>query len=344
MDMQEQLRKIQEEAAASLEAVSDKAGLDALRLKLLGKKGDLTMLLRSMGQLPADMRPKAGQMINEVREKLTAQLDALDSKIKKLEQEKKLAREAIDVTEPRKHTPLGSMHPVSLVQDQLIDVFTGMGFDVVEGPEVEYDHYNFELLNLPKNHPARDAQDTFYIEDNIVLRTHTSPVQARTMLTRKPPIRIVCPGRVYRADEVDATHSPVFHQMEGLVIDEDVTMADLKGTLDAFAKALYGDDVTTRFRPSFFPFTEPSAEVDLTCVNCHGKGCRVCKGTGWIEVLGAGMVNPKVLDMCGIDSKKYRGFAFGVGLERIAMLRYGITDLRAMYEGDVRFLSQFRED
>ena len=344
MDMQEQLRKIQEEAAAALESVSDKAGLDALRLKLLGKKGDLTMLLRSMGQLPADMRPKAGQMINEVREKLTAQLDSLDGRIKKLEQEKKLAREAIDVTEPRKHTPLGSMHPVSLVQDQLIDVFTGMGFDVVEGPEVEYDHYNFELLNLPKNHPARDAQDTFYIEDNIVLRTHTSPVQARTMLTRKPPIRIVCPGRVYRADELDATHSPVFHQMEGLVIDEDVTMADLKGTLDAFARALYGDDVTTRFRPSFFPFTEPSAEVDLTCVNCHGKGCRVCKGTGWIEVLGAGMVNPKVLDMCGIDSKKYRGFAFGVGLERIAMLRYGITDLRAMYEGDVRFLSQFRED
>ena len=342
MDMQEQLRKIQEEAAASLEAVSDKAGLDALRLKLLGKKGDLTMLLRSMGQLPADMRPKAGQMINEVREKLTAQLDALDSKIKKLEQEKKLAREAIDVTEPRKHTPLGSMHPVSLVQDQLIDVFTGMGFDVVEGPEVEYDHYNFELLNLPKNHPARDAQDTFYIEDNIVLRTHTSPVQARTMLTRKPPIRIVCPGRVYRADEVDATHSPMFHQMEGLVIDEDVTMADLKGTLDAFAKALYGDDVTTRFRPSFFPFTEPSAEVDLTCVNCHGKGCRVCKGTGWIEVLGCGMVNPKVLEMCGIDSKKYSGFAFGIGLERIAMQRYGIPDMRLLYEGDMRFLGQFR--
>jgi len=344
MDMQEQLRKIQEEAAAALDAVSDKAGLDALRLRLLGKKGDLTLLLRSMGQLPAEMRPKAGQMINEVREKLTSQLDSLDGRIKKLEQEKKLAREAIDVTEPHKHTPLGCMHPISLVQDQLEQVFTGMGFDVVEGPEVELDHYNFELLNLPKNHPARDAQDTFYIEDNIVLRTHTSPVQARTMLTRKPPIRIVCPGRVYRADEVDATHSPVFHQMEGLVIDEDVTMADLKGTLDAFAKALYGDDVTTRFRPSFFPFTEPSAEVDLTCVNCHGKGCRVCKGTGWIEVLGAGMVNPKVLDMCGIDSKKYSGFAFGMGLERLVMLRYGITDMRALYEGDVRFLSQFRED
>lgn len=344
MDMQEQLQKIQNEAIEQLSQITDKAGLEALRLKVLGKKGELTLLLRSMGQLSAEERPKAGQMINAVRETLTTKMDELDKKIKQLEQEKKLQREAIDVTEPRKHTPLGAMHPISIVQDQLLDVFTGMGFDVVEGPEVEYDLFNFELMNIPKNHPARDAQDTFYIEENIVLRTHTSPVQARIMTTRKPPIRIVCPGRVYRADEVDATHSPVFHQMEGLVIDEDVTMADLKGTLDAFAKKLYGDDVTTRFRPSFFPFTEPSAEVDLTCVNCHGKGCRVCKGTGWIEVLGAGMVNPKVLDMCGIDSKKYRGFAFGVGLERIVMLRYGITDMRALYEGDVRFLSQFRED
>lgn len=344
MDMQEQLQKIQNEAIEQLGQISDKAGLEALRLKVLGKKGELTLLLRSMGQLPAEERPKAGQMINAVRVMLTAKMDELDKQIKQLEQEKKLQREAIDVTEPRKHTPLGAMHPISIVQDQLLDVFTGMGFDVVEGPEVEFDMFNFELMNIPKNHPARDAQDTFYIEDNIVLRTHTSPVQARIMTTRKPPIRIVCPGRVYRADEVDATHSPVFHQMEGLVIDEDVTMADLKGTLDAFAKKLYGDDVTTRFRPSFFPFTEPSAEVDLTCVNCHGKGCRVCKGTGWIEVLGAGMVNPKVLDMCGIDSKKYRGFAFGMGLERIVMLRYGITDMRALYEGDVRFLSQFRED
>ena len=344
MDMQEQLQKIQDEAMAQLEQICDKAGLEALRLKVLGKKGELTLLLRSMGQLPAEERPKAGQMINAVREKLTTQMEAIDSKIKQQEQEKKLLQEAIDVTEPRKHTPLGAMHPISIVQDQLVDVFTGMGFDVVEGPEVEFDLFNFELMNIPKNHPARDAQDTFYIEDNIVLRTHTSPVQERTMTTRKPPIRIVCPGRVYRADEVDATHSPVFHQMEGRVIDEDVTMSDLKGPLDAFAKKLYGDNVTTRSRPSFFPFTEPSAEVDLTCVNCHGKGCRVCKGTGWIEVLGAGMVNPKVLDMCGIDSKKYRGFAFGVGLERIVMLRYGITDMRALYEGDVRFLSQFRED
>ena len=344
MDMQEQLLKIQEEAQEQLAAITDKAGLDALKLRLMGKKGELSLLRRSMGQIPAEDRPKAGQMINEVGAALTEKMDALDAQLRQKEQEKKLASEAIDVTEPRKHAALGMQHPISLVQDQMLSVFTSMGFDVVEGPEVEFDLYNFELMNIPKNHPARDAQDTFYIEDNVVLRTHTSPVQARTMLNRKPPIRIVCPGRVYRADEVDATHSPVFHQMEGLVVAEDVTMADLKGTLDAFAQKLFGEDMTTRFRPSFFPFTEPSAEVDLTCVNCHGKGCRICKGTGWIEVLGAGMVNPKVLEMCGIDSKKYSGFAFGVGLERIAMLRYGITDMRALFEGDVRFLSQFRDD
>lgn len=344
MDMQEQLQSIRQMAQEQLAQVVEKADLDALKLKLMGKKGELTLLRRTMGQLPAEERPKAGQMINDVVTELTAQMDALYAKIKQQEQDKKLASEAIDVTEPRKHRAIGMQHPISLVQDQMLSVFTSMGFDVVEGPEVEFDLFNFELMNIPKNHPARDAQDTFYIEDNVVLRTHTSPVQARTMRTRKPPIRIVCPGRVYRADEVDATHSPVFHQMEGLVVDEDVTMSDLKGTLDAFAQKLFGDDMTTRFRPSFFPFTEPSAEVDLTCVNCHGKGCRICKGTGWIEVLGAGMVNPKVLEMCGIDSKKYSGFAFGVGLERIAMLRYGITDMRALFEGDVRFLSQFRDD
>lgn len=344
MDMQEQLQSIRQMAQEQLAQVVEKADLDALKLKLMGKKGELTLLRRTMGQLPAEERPKAGQMINDVVTELTAQMDALYAKIRQQEQEKKLASEAIDVTEPRKHRAIGMQHPISLVQDQMLSVFTSMGFDVVEGPEVEFDLFNFELMNIPKNHPARDAQDTFYIEDNVVLRTHTSPVQARTMRTRKPPIRIVCPGRVYRADEVDATHSPVFHQMEGLVVDEDVTMSDLKGTLDAFAQKLFGDDMTTRFRPSFFPFTEPSAEVDLTCVNCHGKGCRICKGTGWIEVLGAGMVNPKVLEMCGIDSKKYSGFAFGVGLERIAMLRYGITDMRALFEGDVRFLSQFRDD
>ncbi|MBQ7488257.1 MAG: phenylalanine--tRNA ligase subunit alpha [Clostridia bacterium] len=342
--MQEQLRKIQQEAANELEKIADKSGLEEIRLRVLGKKGQLTQMLRSMGQLPADQRPQAGQMINAVRAKLTEQMDEMEQKIRQKEQEKALEREIIDITEPRVHTAFGSKHPLSLVEDKLISIFTSMGFDAVEGPEVELDLFNFELLNIPKNHPARDAQDTFYIEDNIVLRTQTSGVQAHTMLERKPPIRIICPGRVYRADEVDATHSPVFHQMEGLVIDKDVTMADLKGTLDIFAKSLFGEDVKTRFRPSFFPFTEPSAEVDLTCVACHGKGCRVCKGTGWIEVLGAGMVNPKVLDMCGIDSKVYGGFAFGLGIERIAMLHYGITDMRLLYEGDVRFLSQFRED
>ena len=342
MDMQEQLRKIQEEAANQLENVRDKAGLDALRLKMLGKKGDLTQLLRSMGQLPAEERPKAGQMINVVRERLTEQMDALDSKIKRIEQEQKLEREAIDVTEPRKHAPIGSIHPVSLVQDQLLKVFTGMGFDVVEGPEVELDLFNFELLNLPKNHPARDAQDTFYIEDNIVLRTHTSPVQARTMLSRKPPIRIVCPGRVYRADEVDATHSPVFHQMEGLVIDEDVTMADLKGTLDTFAKLMFGSDVKTKLRPSHFPFTEPSAELDVSCFKCGGKGCNVCKGSGWIEILGCGLTHPHVLQAGGIDSEKYSGFAFGMGVERVAMLKYGVEDIRLFYENDMRFIEEFK--
>lgn len=344
MNIQEQLERIQSEATLQMEKIRDKSGLEEVRLRVLGKKGELTQLLRSMGQLPAEERPAAGQMINKVRETITQKLDEMDKRVRQAEQDLRLQKEVIDITEPRKHIGVGCMHPISIVQDEILRVFTGMGFDVVEGPEVELDLYNFELLNLPKNHPARDAQDTFYVDDNVVLRTHTSPVQARTMLSRKPPIRIVCPGRVFRADEVDATHSPVFHQMEGLVIDKDVTLADLKGTLDAFAKALYGDEVTTRFRPSFFPFTEPSAEVDLTCVNCHGKGCRICKGTGWIEVLGAGMVNPKVLEMCGIDSKVYKGFAFGVGLERIAMLRYGITDMRLLYEGDVRFLSQFRDD
>ena len=267
-------------------------------------------------------------------------MDEAQARIRAAERTAALKSETIDVTEPRPLPKVGSEHPITLVMNELIECFTGMGFEVMEGPEVELDHYNFELMNLPKNHPARDAQDTFYMDENIVLRTHTSPMQARAMLTRKPPIRLICPGRVYRSDEVDATHSPVFHQMEGLVVDEHVRMSDLRGTLEAFAKKLYGPDITTRFRPSFFPFTEPSAEVDLTCVNCHGKGCRICKGTGWIEVLGSGMVNPKVLEMCGIDPAKYSGFAFGIGLERIAMQRYGIRDMRLLYEGDARLLGQ----
>ena len=342
MDIRENLAQIGEEMKKELEGTDALQALEALRVKVLGKKGSLTALLRGMGQLSPEERPKAGQIINEAREKLTALLDDKQAELAAREKEMRLRAEAIDVTEPRDLPEIGAEHPMNLVLREVLDCFTSLGFSVVEGPEVELDRYNFELLNVPKNHPARDAQDTFYIDDNVVLRSQTSPVQARTMLTQKPPIRIVCPGRVFRADEVDATHSPVFHQIEGLVIDKDVTMADLKGTLDAFAKRLYGQDIEVRFRPSFFPFTEPSAEVDLTCFNCHGKGCRVCKGTGWIEVLGCGMVNPKVLEMCGIDSKVYSGFAFGISVERITMLRYGIKDMRLLYEGDLRFLKQFR--
>ncbi len=342
MGMKERISEIRAMVSEELKDLDGMQALDALRVKVLGKKGELTQLLRGMGQLSPEERPAAGQMINEARESFTRMLEEKQARLKALEMENALRREAVDVTQPAKMPEIGAQHPLTQVMNEMVDCFTGMGFELVEGPEVELDHYNFELLNIPKNHPARDAQDTFYIDDNIVLRTHTSPMQARTMLTRKPPIRIICPGRVYRADEVDATHSPVFHQMEGLVVDEDVTMADLRGTLNAFAERIYGKGITTRFRPSFFPFTEPSTEVDLTCAACHGKGCRVCKGTGWIEVLGGGMVNPKVLEMCGIDPNKYSGFAFGIGLERIAMQRYSIPDMRLLYEGDVRFLGQFR--
>lgn len=340
--MQEQLAKIKQRVIDELDSIKDSAALEQLRVRVMGKKGELTSLLRGMGQVPAEQRPAIGQLVNSTRESLEAAIEEHAEKLRKLERERKLREETIDVTLPGAARLAGSLHPMNIVLEELMTIFTGMGFEVVEGPEVEYDHYNFELMNLPKNHPARDAQDTFYIDDEIVLRTHTSPVQARIMTTRKPPIRIVCPGRVYRVDEADATHSPVFHQMEGLVIDENISMGDLKGTLDTFARRLYGEGVTTRFRPSFFPFTEPSAEVDLTCASCGGKGCRMCKGTGWIEVLGAGMVNPKVLEMCGIDPVKYSGFAFGMGIERLAILKYNVPDMRYLYENDLRFLSQFR--
>ena len=340
--MESKLREIRERVLGELAKAESSAALEQIRVGVLGKKGELTALLRGMGKLPPEERPKAGQRVNEVRAELEGALEAKSEEIKAREKAARLEAEAVDVTLPGPARGAGSLHPMNIALERMIDIFVGMGYEVVEGPEVEYDHYNFELLNLPKNHPARDAQDTFYIDDNIVLRTHTSPVQARIMTTRKPPIRIVCPGRVYRADEADATHSPVFHQMEGLVIDENITMGDLKGTLDEFARQMYGEGIRTRFRPSFFPFTEPSAEVDLTCANCHGEGCRMCKGTGWIEVLGAGMVNPKVLDMCGIDSKKYSGFAFGMGVERIALLKYNIPNLRYLYENDLRFLTQYR--
>ena len=340
--MLEKLQSIRERALERLNQAADTGALEQIRVAVLGKKGELTALLRSMGQLAPEERPAMGQKVNELRALIEEKLAERERTLKEHEKEARLEKEAIDVTLPVEPRTSGAMHPCSIVLDQLLTIFTGMGFEVVEGPEVEYDHYNFELLNLPKNHPARDAQDTFYIDDNIVLRTHTSPVQARIMTTRKPPIRIVCPGRTYRVDEADATHSPVFQQIEGLVIDEGISMSDLKGTLDAFASRLYGEGITTRFSPSYFPFTEPSAEVDLTCANCKGAGCRVCKGTGWIEVLGAGMVNPKVLEMCGIDPDKYTGFAFGIGIERITMLKYGVPNMKYLWENDVRFLKQFR--
>ena len=340
--MQEKINEIREKALAELKAVSDSKALDEIRVRVLGKKGELTGILRGMGQVAAELRPKIGGWVNEAREAIETAIAEAQKEIAAKELEKKLESEKLDVTLPVSERSEGSLAPMNLVLEELFDIFTGMGFEAVEGPEVEYDHYNFELMNIPKNHPARDAQDTFYVDDNIVLRTHTSPVQARIMTTRKPPIRIVSFGRVYRADEADATHSPVFHQLEGLVIDENISMGDLKGTLDTFAKRLYGEGVTTRFRPSFFPFTEPSAEVDLTCAACRGKGCRICKGTGWIEVLGSGMVNPKVLEMCGIDSTKYSGFAFGMGVERLCNLKYNVPDMRYLYENDIRFLKQFR--
>ena len=340
--MQDQLKAIRDHVIEELKSVQDSNALEQLRVRVLGKKGELTAILRGMGKVPAEERPAIGRIVNETREKLESAIDETAAALRAREKDFRLRREAIDVTLPGTERTAGSLHPMNIVLEDLLTIFTGMGFEAVEGPEIEYDRFNFELLNVPKNHPARDAQDTFYIDDNVVLRSQTSPVQARIMTTRKPPIRIISPGRVYRADEVDATHSPVFHQIEGLVIDENISIADLKGTLDTFAKRLYGMGVSTRFRPSFFPFTEPSAEVDLTCASCGGKGCRMCKGTGWIEVLGAGMVNPRVLEMCGIDSKKYQGFAFGMGIERLTLLKYNVPDMRYLYENDVRFLKQFR--
>ena len=340
--MKEALEKIRTGARDLLANADSEAALEELRVRFLGKKGEVTAILKQMGALSADERPKMGALANEVRAEIDAELRARSTELANRLLAARLASESIDVTLPGNRPEQGKRHPFQQVLDELKDIFLGMGFEVKAGPEIEYDHYNFEMLNMPRSHPARDTQDTFYITENILLRTQTSPMQVRTMEAQKPPIRIICPGRVYRSDEVDATHSPVFHQMEGLVVDEHVRMSDLRGTLEAFAKKLYGPDITTRFRPSFFPFTEPSAEVDLTCVNCHGKGCRICKGTGWIEVLGSGMVNPKVLEMCGIDPAKYSGFAFGIGLERIAMQRYGIRDMRLLYEGDARLLGQLR--
>jgi phenylalanyl-tRNA synthetase alpha chain len=307
----------------------------------LGKKGGLTAVLRGMGALSADERPVIGALANEVREGIESGLAAKKTVLSQKEQDEKLKNEKIDVTMDGRRPAVGKRHPLTRALDEIKDIFLGMGFEIAEGPDVELDYYNFEALNIPKEHPARDTQDTFYVSENVVLRTQTSPVQIRVMEQKKPPIRIIAPGRVFRSDAVDATHSPVFHQIEGLVVDKGVTMGDLKGTLEAFAKGLYGPDARTRFRPHHFPFTEPSAEVDVSCFVCGGKGCRVCKGEGWIEILGCGMVHPKVLERCGVDPSVYSGFAFGMGLERLAMRRWRIDDLRLFYENDLRFLRQF---
>ena len=339
--MKEKLQQIRQNVTDLLAETKDLEGLDQLRIRFLGKKGELTADLKGMGALSSEERPKIGALANEVRTFLEKEIDERKAELSKKLQEEKLKREVIDVTMPGRKQELGHMHPLSQVLDEVQKVFIGMGFQIAEGPEVEYDYYNFEALNIPKNHPARDTQDTFYVEDNIVLRTQTSPMQVRVMEKQKPPIRIIAPGRVYRSDAVDATHSPIFHQIEGLVVDKGVTMADLKGTLEAFIKELYGQDAKVRFRPHHFPFTEPSAEMDVSCFVCGGEGCRVCKGEGWIEILGCGMVHPKVLANCGIDPEVYSGFAFGLGLERIVMRRYGIDDLRLFYENDMRFLNQF---
>ena len=339
--MKEQLNQIFLEAQKELGSVSDLTELENLRVKYLGKRGELTSILKQMGGLSAEERPVIGQLANEIRaniENVISEKERLLSSAAVLEQ---LEKEKIDVTIPGKRRPRGSVHPLTIVLNEVRDIFLGMGFSVAEGPEVELDYYNFEALNIPKNHPARDTQDTFYITENILLRTQTSPVQIRVMEQQKPPIRIIAPGRVYRSDAVDATHSPLFHQIEGLVVDKSITMGDLKGTLEVIAKGLYGEDVKVRFRPHHFPFTEPSAEVDIMCFSCHGKGCRLCKNEGWIEILGAGMVHPKVLEICGIDPEVYSGFAFGVGLERIVMKRFNIDDLRLFYENDLRFINQF---
>ncbi len=341
ISMKERLDSIKEKALLEIKEASTLAQLSEIKTNVLGKKGDLTSILKGMKDVSPEERPKVGQMVNDVRVVLE---EALDGAISHLEQEKmnqQLLEEVIDVTLPAKKSNMGHRHPNTIAMEEVERIFVGMGYEVVEGPEVELDYYNFEALNIPADHPAKDEQDTFYINGNILLRTQTSGTQVHEMEKGKLPIRMIAPGRVFRSDEVDATHSPSFHQIEGLVIDQNITFADLKGTLAEFAKELFGEDTKVKFRPHHFNFTEPSAEVDVTCFKCGGEGCRFCKGTGWIEILGCGMVHPNVLKMSGIDPNEYSGFAFGMGLERIALLKYEIDDMRLLYENDIRFLKQF---
>ena len=339
--MKEKLEQIKSEATALIQAADVPEKLNDVRVRFLGKKGELTAVLKGMKDVAPEDRPKVGQLVNDARAAIEELIDEYKTKMEKAIREQKMKEEVIDVTLPSKKNIMGHRHPNSIVLEEVERIFVGMGYEVVEGPEVEYDEYNFTKLNIPEDHPAKDEQDTFYINKDIVLRTQTSPVQARVMEQGKLPIRMIAPGRVFRSDEVDATHSPSFHQIEGLVIDKNISFADLKGTLEVFAKELFGPETKTKFPPHHFPFTEPSAEVDVSCFKCGGKGCRFCKGSGWIEILGCGMVHPHVLEMCGIDSEEYNGFAFGVGLERITLLKYEIDDMRLLYENDDRFLKQF---
>ena len=339
--MKEQLERIREEALKQIEASDALEKLNEIRVAYLGKKGELTSVLKSMKNVAPEDRPKVGQMVNDARAAIEARLEETKTALARRARQEQLKREVIDVTLPAKKSRVGHSHPNTIALKEVERIFVGMGYEVVEGPEIEYDLCNFEKLNIPANHPAKDEQDTFYINKEIVLRTQTSPVQARVMEQGKLPIRMIAPGRVFRSDEVDATHSPSFHQVEGLVIDKCITFSDLKGTLAEFAREMFGEDTRVKFRPHHFPFTEPSAEMDVSCFKCGGKGCRFCKGSGWIEILGCGMVHPHVLEMCGIDPESYSGFAFGVGLERIALLKYEIDDMRLLYENDIRFLTQF---
>ncbi|WP_297635502.1 phenylalanine--tRNA ligase subunit alpha [uncultured Clostridium sp.] len=339
--MQEQLKEIKELALSQIASSVSSTELEEIRVKYLGKKGELTTILRGMKDVSKEERPLVGKIVNEVKAEIEEGLEKKIREVKNKEKNEKLANEVIDISLPGKKAKLGKRHPLDLTLANMKNIFVSMGFTIEEGPEIELDKYNFEALNIPKDHPARSEQDTFYINDNLVLRTQTSPVQVRTMEKQSLPIKMISPGKVYRSDDVDATHSPIFYQMEGLVIDKGVTFADLKGTLELFAKKMFGDNVKTKFRPHHFPFTEPSAEMDATCFVCGGEGCKVCKGSGWIEILGCGMVHPDVLRNCGIDPEVYSGFAFGFGVDRMVMLKYGIDDIRLLYENDMRFLDQF---
>lgn len=341
MKMKERLAQIKDKAMNQISHADTVDTLNKIRVSFLGKKGELTSIMKSMKDIAPEERPVFGQLVNQVRSEIEQHLDEVKKAFLKNAREKQLKSEVIDVTLPAKKQKSGHRHPNTIALEEVERIFIGMGYEVVEGPEIEFDYYNFEALNIPADHPAKDEQDTFYITKDLLLRTQTSGVQVHTMENQQLPIRMIAPGRVFRSDEVDATHSPCFHQIEGLVIDKQITFADLKGTLAEFAKELFGKDTKVKFRPHHFQFTEPSAEVDVTCFKCAGEGCRMCKGTGWIEILGCGMVHPKVLEMSGIDPDEYSGFAFGVGLERIALLKYEIDDMRLLYENDVRFLNQF---